>query len=131
MNNQAEYKIQATFVKAVRLKYHDKIIVFSDTAAHIGKTMQQQIRANALSSNIKQPDCFIAAPSGDYSGLFIEWKKETPFKKDGVTLKKNEHVEAQADGLARLRAAGYMAVFCWDVLEGLKILDNYLNNRAQ
>ena len=129
MKKQDEYKMQAAFVYAVQMKYKGSVIVFSDTAAHIGKTMQQQLRANKLSSNFKQPDMTIFAMSEIYGALLIEWKAKSPYKKNSTELLKNEHIEAQNDCLNELKARGYAAVFCWDVHTGLQYLEGYLNNK--
>lgn len=124
---QPEYKIQAAFVREMGIRYPN-IMVFSDTAAHIRKNLIQQKRANALSSpGEKWPDVFIAQPSGEYAGLFLEFKAETPYKTDGATLKKNDHVEAQRDTMARLWNRGYCCEFVWSVEMAMKIVDWYLN----
>ncbi len=124
MKNQPEYQIQYTFVRSMALKYPD-VLVFSDTAAHIKKTVVQQSRANKLSTGIKWPDVFIAQPSGDYSGLYLEFKAETPYKKDGVTLKKNDHIEAQAHAMQLLERKGYKCYFVWSVGQALDIVEKY------
>lgn len=124
---QPEYKIQAAFVHEMTMRY-PKIMVFSDTAAHIKKTQIQQVRANALSTpGEKWPDVFIAQPSGDYCGLFLEFKAESPYKVDGATLKKNDHVEAQRATMARLHNRGYYCDFVWSVEQAMKIVEWYLN----
>jgi DNA-binding sugar fermentation-stimulating protein len=85
------------------------------------------------------PDLFIAEPYyklkslGDneykhYYGLFIELKSEDTilYKKDGVTLRKKEHVEEQAEILRQLSEKGYKAVFAVGYEEAKKIIDEYL-----
>ncbi len=126
MKKQPEYEIQCAFVRYMALRY-PRIVVFSDTAAHIGKTMRQQKRANALQTKGKQPDTFIAQPSGDYAGLWLEFKAETPFKKDGVTLKKNEHIEGQLDTMRALEAAGYACAFVWSRDMAADVVQSYLD----
>jgi len=122
-----EYKIQAAYVRTMNTRHPD-ILVFSDCAAHIKKTKFQQMRANALSSpREKWPDVFVAQPSGDYAGLYLEFKAETPYKVDGVTLKKNEHNEAQAATMARLTSKGYLCYFVWTVEQAIEITEKYLN----
>jgi len=128
MKEQPEYILQCQFVKWMNWQYK-KIVVFSDTAAHIRKTMIQQIRANALQSpGIKWPDVFVARPSGEYSGLFLEFKAKSPYKADGVTLLKNEHIQAQADTMALLSEAGYQCHFVWSLEQAMSITNQYLNN---
>jgi hypothetical protein len=122
-----EYDIQCAFVLAMAAKHPD-VLVFSDTAAHIGKTLFQQIRANKLSSQgEKWPDVFIAQPSGEYAGMYIEFKADTPYKKDGVTLLKNEHIETQAKTMQKLRERGYFVPdFIWSVDVAMQKVDWYL-----
>ena len=124
---QPEYKIQAAFVKEMA-RLFPGVMVFSDCAAHIKKTLFQQQRANALSTQgEKWPDVFIAQPSGDFAGLYLEFKAETPYKVDGVTLRKNEHNEAQAATMERLSNAGYKCAFVWTVEMAIGITTRYLN----
>lgn len=123
-----EYQYQAEFVRQMAIEYPD-VMVFSDTAAHIKKTAIQQKRANKLSTGVKWPDVFVAQPSGEYHGLYLEFKAESPFKKDGVSLKSNEHVEAQNKCLEMLEKRGYCARFVWpsDENDAMLITRKYLN----
>ena len=122
-----EYDIQCAFVRGMALR-HPNVLVFSDTAAHIGKTLFQQIRANKLSSQgEKWPDIFIAQPSGKYAGMYIEFKAETPYKKDGATLLKNEHIETQAKTMQKLPERGYFVPdFIWSTETAMAQVDWYL-----
>ena len=71
MKNQPEYLLQCQFVRWMTLQ-HRGVMVFSDTAAHIAKTVIQQGRANKLQTpGEKWPDVFVAQPSGDFAGLFL------------------------------------------------------------
>lgn len=123
-----EYQIQAAFVLQMAHRYPG-IMVFSDTAAHIGKTMFQQIRANKLQSEIAKdwPDVFVAQPSGDYAGLFLEFKAKSPYLKDGVTLSSDKHIRAQAATMDRLRERGYFCAFVWEVSQAVNLTYKYLN----
>lgn len=123
-----EYDIQAEFVRQMSIKYPE-VMVFSDTAAHIRKTMFQQIRANKLQSKISKdwPDVLIAQPSGTFSGLFLEFKAESPFLKDGLTLSRDKHIQAQAATMQRLNERGYHCAFVWSVEMAITLVDKYLN----
>jgi len=125
--NNPEYKIQCAFVQEMAYRY-PLVVVFSDTAAHIKKTMRQQMRANNLQSDISRdwPDTFIAQPSGDYAGLFLEFKAKTPYLKDGVTLSADKHIQAQEACMQRLRERGYAARFVWTVEQAILIVGQYL-----
>jgi len=123
---QPEYKIQAAFIKEMTVRYPE-IMVFSDCAAHIKKTLFQQQRANALSTpGEKWPDVFIPQPSGAFAGMYLEFKAETPYKVDGATLRKNEHIEAQRDTMARLWNRGYACYFVWSVEMAMEKVKWYL-----
>ena len=122
---QPEYILQKQFVAWMRLQY-PKVVVFSDTAAHIKKTKLQQIRANALQSGWKQPDVFIAQPSGEFSGLWLELKAETPYKKDGK-LKAGDHLRSQRESMQKLIESGYAAQFVWDIDQAKALISGYFN----
>lgn len=125
MKKQPEYGLQKSFARWMESQ-HPTVLFFSDAAAHVAKTMIQQVRANALSkSGEKQPDMFIAFPASGFHGLFIEFKTETPFKVDGVTLKKNPHIEAQAETMQRLTVAGYATAFAWSLDMAIEIWNKY------
>ena len=123
-----EYDIQAAYIKEMAIKWPG-VMIFSDTAAHIMKTIIQQMRANKLSTDVKWPDVFVAQPSGNYHGLYLEFKAETPYKVDGVTLKKSEHVEAQAKALEMLSERGYKTGFVWTLEMAILITVQYLNEK--
>jgi len=122
-----EYDIQAEYV-ALMQEMYPFVMVFSDTAAHIGKTMFQQIRANKLRSELSKdwPDVFVAAPKGKFHGLFLEFKSKSPYLKDCVTLSSDKHIQAQAATMDRLRKRGYSCAFVWDVDTAISITVKYL-----
>ena len=124
-----EYNLQKEYVQEMGRRY-PHVLIFSDAAAHVAKSMIQQVRANALQSKgQKWPDVFVAQPSGDYAGLFLEFKAETPYKVDGVTLKKSDHVEAQARTMQELSCRGYLCSFVWSVEIALDVTERYLNGQ--
>ena len=72
------------------------------------------------------PDLTIHEPKKGYHALFIELKVETPYKLNGE-LKKDAHLEGQAESMELLRQKGYWADFRWTFEEAKKIIDWYLN----
>lgn len=126
---QPEYALQKQFVAWMRLQY-PKVVVFSDTAAHIKKTKLQQIRANGLQSGWKQPDVFVAQPSGNFSGLWLELKAETPYRKDGK-LKSGNHLKSQRESMQKLMESGYAAQFAWDFDQLKAVVFGYLNDETK
>lgn len=77
-------------------------------------------------SNHAHIDLFIAEPRGHYHGMFIELKSKTPFKKDG-SLKKDEHLEAQAITMANLTTRGYHCIHAWTLNDAMEEINSYLN----
>lgn len=122
-----EYAIQKEYIQKMG-QLHPEIIIFSDAAAHVAKSMIQQVRANALQSKgQKQPDTFIAQPSGDYAGLFLEFKAKTPYLKDGFTLSSDKHLQAQRNTMEELTQRGYQCWFVWSVEMAINATEKYLN----
>ena len=61
------------------------------------------------------------------NGMFLELKADGVklYKKDG-TLRKNKHIEEQAEILDKLNESGYYARFAVGYNEAIKIITNYL-----
>lgn len=91
--------------------------------------MGQAAKHKRLHSKRGYPDLFIAEPIGKYHGLYLEIKIESnsPYKKDG-TLKKDQHLEEQAEKIKRLRAKGYKAEFGIGFENCKAIIDEYLKS---
>jgi len=86
--------------------------------------MQASRNKQIQKNGFKCPDLIILEPRKGYAGLLIELKKESPFKKDGVTLYKNEHLEAQQKSIDDLISKGYLAFFKWE-FDDIKELINW------
>lgn len=109
----------------IRLQY-PSVLFLSDTVASVKLTMMQGARNKAIQKpGFKTPDLIILEPRGGYSGLLIELKVETPFKKDG-TLKKDEHLEGQMKSINDLKKKGYYASFSWGFEMTKTMIDNYM-----
>jgi len=103
-------------------------VIFNTDMSGLKLTMGQSVQAKKLRSSNGFPDITILEPSTGYNALFIEVKKETPYKKDG-TLKSNRHLEEQQEMHKQLMIKGYYAAFVWSFEQAKEILDEYLNNR--
>ncbi len=91
--------------------------------------MGQAVRNKKIQKDgFKCPDILILEPNSMYSGLFIELKKESPFKKNGE-LYANKHIQAQQKSIDTLIKKGYSATFSWNFDMTKKIIDNYMSNR--
>ena len=129
-----EYIIQKQVCAYLRTQYRG-LLFMSDTIAAVKLTIPQQIRNKAIQKpDFNCPDLLIFEPnsclSGNYCGLFIELKAKSIYKKDGKTLLKNEHVEAQLYTIQQLRSKGYYAEFCCGFDEAKTLIDNYLKGEV-
>ena len=122
----SEHKLYERIARYLQLQYPDVIYRF-DLAADIKLTPGQAAKHHRLHPERGDPDLFIAEARGEYHGFYLEIKTESnsPYKKDG-TLKKDKHIEEQAEMLEKLRASGYKAEFGVGIEECKKIIDEYL-----
>lgn len=123
MRNKKEYEIAKGIATYLKLNY-PKIIFHVDLAG-LNLSRAQAGMLKATQGGRGWPDLFIAQPSGQYHGLLIELKHETPFKLNGE-LKKDEHLEEQRDMMAQLSERGYLAQFSWGFDMTKELIDNYL-----
>lgn len=123
---QLEYILQKQVCAYLNSNYPD-VLFMSDTIASVKLTMQQAVRNKAIQKEgFKTPDLIIFEPKGKYHGLFIELKNKSPFKKNGVDLLQNEHIQAQATTMEELLKKGYLCYFCWGLDTAIRIIDKYM-----
>jgi len=106
---------------------YPKALYLSDTVASIKLTKPQQARNKSIQKvGFKCPDLLILEPLNGHSGLFIELKIETPFKKDGkIKASQNNHLKLQQETIIQLRERGYKTCFSWGFEMTKKIIDDY------
>ena len=144
--NHTEFSHQVAVCRYLNLQYPD-VLYLSDTIANLKLTPQQQARNNQIQKkDFSCPDLLILEPSGKYSGLFIELKKETPFTKNGQLKKQKvsvyktirgtrvkvgeyDHLKEQQKSINQLTEKGYFACFSWDVEMTISIIDDYFNQK--
>lgn len=102
-----------------------KGVLFNTDLSGIKMSIGQARKIKKLRSSRGFPDIVIYEPTQSYHGLFLEVKKESPYKKNGE-LKKNEHLQEQQYMIGELEMRGYKAYFVWDFDQAKKIIDNYL-----
>lgn len=123
--NQPEYELQAQVAEYLRTAY-PKVKFLSDVRASLKLTGAQQMRAKRIQAdNFACPDMVIFAANDYYHGLFLEFKAESPFKKNG-DLKSGDHLFRQAFALVELKHQGYHAEFYWTFEDAGKCIDWYL-----
>jgi len=126
---QPEFQLQCQIAEFLRRQY-PKVKFLSDVRASLKLTIPQQVRAKKIQAdNFACPDMVIFQPHGDWCGMFLELKAESPFKKDGFTLKASEHLERQYDAMESLRKIGYYADFYWEFETAEKAIRRYLSLR--
>jgi len=111
------------------LKY-PKVIYRFDFAAGTRLSKTQRIRMKKLQGKWSRgyPDLIILKPNKRYCALFIELKIDTPYLKDGVTLKKDEHLQNQSNFIDALRNDGYHATFGVGLKHCIDIIDEYFDD---
>lgn len=116
------YKCLADWMK----HQHPGVIWFFDLS---GIRVHQGTRAQLkhMRSDRGIPDLVILAPRGGYSGLLLEIKRigSGPYTKAGE-LKKDYHLQEQAEVLRRLTDEGYLATFGTGLQECKNIITTYL-----
>jgi hypothetical protein len=142
---QLEFELQKQICRYLSLQ-HPKILFISDATSGAKLTMQQAVRNGLIQkADFKIPDLQILEPNKNWQGLFLELKKESPYKKTGglkkqlVTIYKTiakkrvavgsyDHLELQEKSMELLREKGYLACFCWSFENAIEIIENYLKD---
>ena len=133
-----EEQLHKQICEYIKLQYPN--VIFNTDMSGIPLSMSQRIKAKKLRSSNGFPDIQILESNNDYFGLFLEVKKETPYKKN-KELKKStstekvngvkvryDHLQRQNDMHVKLRKRGYAASFVWTFEMAKGIIDEYLNN---
>lgn len=122
-----EFDLQVEICKYLSLQY-PKVQFLSDTIANLKLTIQQASRNKKIQKDsFKCPDLLILEPRNGFSGLLIELKLESPFKKDGnIKASANNHLQGQLETIELLSKKGYKACFSWGFDMTKEIIDDYL-----
>lgn len=121
MKEEALHKMICNYIT---LQYPD--IIYNSDMAGVKLTMGQAKKASKLRSDKGFPDIFIYHTNHTFSGLFLEVKKETPFKKN-LQLKSSDHLKQQQNIHKKLRRLKYTGGFVWNFEEAKQIIDNYMS----
>jgi hypothetical protein len=122
-----EYELQRAISWYLTCQYPN-VLFLSDTIANLKLTKMQAIRNKRIQKEgFKTPDLLILEPRNGYSGLFIELKITTPFKKDGtIKASTKDHLKGQLRSIELLNEKGYKSCFAVGFEETKKIIDDYL-----
>jgi hypothetical protein len=141
---QLEYQLQVQIADYLRSQYPNALFL-SDTVASVKLTMPQAVRNKRVqNSNFKCPDLIIleirqkedfvptekpgfTVSYPKFAGLFIELKKETPYKLNGeIKSSQDNHLKLQWESILKLRERGYYADWCWTWESAKQLIDWYL-----
>jgi hypothetical protein len=124
-----EYELQKSVARYLSYVYPD-VDFLSDNISALKLTERQAGRNKLVQKNgFKTPDLLILEIRNGFSGLFIELKTETPFKKDGtIKASQKDHLKLQHECLLKLSSKGYKAEFSWNFDMTKKIIDEYLTD---
>lgn len=127
MKKQPEFELQVDVCRYLSYQYPD-VFFMSDTIASLKLTPAQANRNKKIQkSGFSCTDLLILEPRNGYSGLFIELKVKTPFKKNGeIKASVNNHLKNQLETIKKLNEKGYKALFSWSFDMTKDIIDNYL-----
>ena len=99
--------------------------LFNTDLAGVKLSKAQAGKAKMLRSCTGFPDIVIYRPGKYGAALFIEVKKDCPYKRDG-SLKSSEHLQRQEQVHERLKAKGYWAAFVWTFEMAKVLIDEHL-----
>lgn len=124
--HQPEYQLQKEVCAYLKTQYKG-VLFLSDTVAAVKLNFGQQARNKAIQlSSFHCPDLLIFEPRRGFHGLFIEIKVKSPFKKDGTTLLKDDHLQNQWNTILDLNKRGYYAQFAWGFDMIKKVIDDHM-----
>lgn len=118
-----EEDLQMAVCKWLKLQYRE--VIFSSEASGVNRSKAAAGKAKGLRSGVSLPDLWVLEARGGYFGLLLEFKTRNPYKK-GSILRKNPHIQAQAQMLDRLRKKGYKAEFVWDLDTAIMEIRHYV-----
>ena len=124
---QPEFELQVAICRYLSYQYPE-ILFLSDTIASLKLTPAQANRNKKIQKfGFSCPDLLILEPKNGYSGLFIELKVESPYKKnEEIKASKDDHLKNQLEAINKLNEKGFKAVFSWGFDMTKEIIDTYL-----
>ena len=124
--NKIEEKLQLMVCEFLSMQY-PKILFNSDLSGQYTNKITA-VKNKKLRSGRGYPDLFIIQKNKYYSGLYIEFKKESPFRLDGK-LKTDKHLKEQVNYHKKLRNQGFKVEFIWTFDDAIKLIKDYMKNQ--
>lgn len=126
MRVNKEYIICKQIAQYMRQQYPEYIYHYDLAGLNLSRAQAGMMKA--IQGKRGFPDFFLMHSNNRYKGLFLEIKAETPYLKDGKTLKSNGHLREQQSMIRKLRFNGYFARFAVGFDEVKLEIDNYIHN---
>lgn len=122
----SEYTLGTLIARWMSIQYPSVLFHFDLSGLRL--TIGLAVKCKSLNPRRGWPDLFIAEARGQFKGLFIELKKshDVLYTQKGK-LRKDEHIQEQAQMLAELEVRGFRAVFACGFEECQKIIREYLS----
>ena len=118
-----EEAIQIRFCNYLK-KNHPSVLFTADLSGE--NVSIHQARKNKMQrSNRGFPDLMIFERNDYFGMLFLEFKKESPYLKNGK-LSTNKHIQEQNQVHEKLREKGYKVEFVWSLESAILIIENYI-----
>jgi len=129
-----EEQLQRNICDYLHLQYPN--ILFNIDMSGVKLPIGLAKKIKRLRSNRAYPDMVIYAKRKGYCGMFLELKKESPYKKDGLLKEQKvrtnmgivNHLQEQKEMIDKLRKEGYYADFFWDFDLTKKAIDWYIKD---
>jgi hypothetical protein len=122
-----EENIHRALLSFMRLKFSD--VIFRTDGAGLFMPKRTAINFAKNQSGKGYPDVFVAHPTGEYSGLMIEVKKDdNEVLLKNLKIRNNKHIQKQYSVLKQLNDRGYYAVFGCGIDNCMSIVDAYMEN---
>lgn len=119
-----EEQLHKQICEYIKLQYPKEI--FNTDASGLRLSIGMAKKMKHLRSCRGIPDIVLYYSKNGYQSLFLEVKKETPFKKNG-DLKKSEHLHEQRDVMQRLTAKGFRCSFVWTFKQAKELIDKHIS----
>ena len=106
-------------------------LVFTSEPSGLRVSLYQAKKLKRLRSSSALPDLWVLSPNSHHHALLLELKRveSSPYRKDG-TIRKNKHVQEQAEMLQRLLAVGYWANFAVGFDDSIAQIDAYVEDMS-
>lgn len=109
----------------MKLQY-PKVIFYSEPSG-LRVTIGLATQLKALRSKHKLLDMTIDCPNKRYHGIRIDFKAESPYKKDN-SLVADKLIKSQYETMLEYDSLGFLALFIWKFDDFKELLDYYMKD---